>query len=220
MKHFSAKDLRELSTQLRCPFGAAGIELAENLNETNASMIDEALKALELEEGQRVLEIGPGNGAHISSVLELYHGLYYTGLDISADMIRECERINEIWISRGNARFMLYDGFSIDQGLGKFDRIFTVNTLYFWLEPIRYLTRLSELLSADGHLVICFGQKDYMENLPFVGAEFKLYNTHEFLKLIHDSPFEIEKISHYKEMTRSKTGDIVERHFSVAKCMK
>ena len=57
-----AKQAKALASQLKCPMGDTGQELAHSLNLGNLPMIVSALNALGIEEDDRILKAGPGNG--------------------------------------------------------------------------------------------------------------------------------------------------------------
>ena len=68
------------------PEGEKGIEIAEMMDATNISMTMESVAALELDDSNRILEIGHGNAGHLEQLLKLADDLNYTGLDISETM--------------------------------------------------------------------------------------------------------------------------------------
>ena len=77
----------------------------------------------------------------------------------------------------------VYDGQNIPFGEQSFDKIFTVNTLYFWKEPNTFLEEIYRVLRNNGTFVLTFGHKDFMSNLPFTQYGFQLYHTEDVEKL-------------------------------------
>ena len=125
-------DAREVARQLRNPEGADGLEIAERLNSTNAEMITTTIQTLGLSDNNTVLELGPGNGQHVSEVLAMAEGLDYVGLEISETMWAEAKARNSTPPPSTSIGFELYDGSVFPFGDEEFDRLFTVNTIYFW----------------------------------------------------------------------------------------
>jgi protein-L-isoaspartate O-methyltransferase len=72
-----------------------GLQVAENMHLTNFSMTAAAVKALELNTGEDVLEIGHGNAAHLEFVLNQSDEIRYSGLEIPQTMHEEAKRLNE-----------------------------------------------------------------------------------------------------------------------------
>ncbi|MCH5689623.1 class I SAM-dependent methyltransferase [Niabella sp. W65] len=104
------QELEQLAGQLRQPSGPAGIDVANMMNENNIGMTHHSINRLGLREGDRVLELGHGNGGHIDYLMSQAGTLQYTGLEMSELMMEEARRINQKWIGNGQAAFYLYNG--------------------------------------------------------------------------------------------------------------
>ena len=88
-------ELKILAQNLANPHGEKGIEIGEMMNATNISMTLESIKALVIDDGQQILEIGHGNAAHLKSIMSIAKNLRYTGIDISETMHNEAKRLNK-----------------------------------------------------------------------------------------------------------------------------
>ena len=213
---YTENDLKKLASQLRNPTGEGGKEVAVLMNEGNIEMTKAAIKALNLKFGQTVLELGHGNADHLPLVLNEAEFLNYFGLDISETMKAEAERINKKWIDKRSAFFSLYDGSNIPFKNKTFDAIMTVNTIYFWENPVHLLKELIRVLKPGGRLSVAFGKKSFMQNLPFVKYDFQLYSDEDFKELALKTDFNEIEIQSGTDSTISKTGEPVEREFHVA----
>ena len=87
------KELQELASQLKCPNGIKGVEVADLMNETNISMTLHSIDRLNLLDNDSILELGHGNCAHLPYVLQQKKNLTYHGLEISELMYKEAKRI-------------------------------------------------------------------------------------------------------------------------------
>lgn len=199
------KDLKILAQNLANPQGEKGIEIGEMMNATNIGMTLESIKTLLLEDGEKILEIGHGNAGHLKSILDKAKELKYTGIDISETMNKEAGNLNKEF--KDQAEFILYEGKKLPFEDGVFDKIFTVNTVYFWENPVDFLNEIYRVLKDSGTFVLTFGQKDFMEKLPFTAYDFRLYNNSELEELISQSHFKRMKISEKEEEIKSKTGN-------------
>ncbi|MCS3532242.1 class I SAM-dependent methyltransferase [Chryseobacterium sp. JUb7] len=199
------EDLKILAQNLANPQGEKGIEIGEMMNATNIGMTLESIKTLLIEDDEMVLEIGHGNAAHVKSILNKAQNVKYTGIDISETMHHEAKRLNEEF--KNQANFVLYEGTKLPFEDQTFDKIFTVNTVYFWEQPIEYLNEIYRVLKDSGTFVLTFGQRDFMEKLPFTQFDFTLYNTDEMEETVSKSHFKRMKISEKEEQVKSKTGD-------------
>lgn len=214
------KDLEELASQLGHPKGEKGIEIADMMNATNIGMTRHAIASLELSGHEAVLELGHGNAAHVRQVLDPHPAVHYDGLELSELMHAEAKKINRDFIKAQQAAFHLYDGRRIPFSDGHFDRIFTVNTIYFWSDPPALLAEFYRVLKADGKLCITFAQESFMKTLPFTAYGFELYSTDKLEKLLAKSAFRIQKTESQMEQVRSKMGDLVDREFTTVTLCK
>lgn len=207
------KKLRELAVQLRHPQGEKGIEIADMMHETNINMTLHSVSCLNIQDHDRVLELGHGNCGHLPDILGKNKEAAYFGLETSELMYREAMRINESFVQENQAFFHLYDGLYIPFPDHYFHKIFTVNTIYFWTKPEFLLSELYRVLKENGILCITFADEDFMQTLPFTRFGFELYSTEKVNKLIEKTPFQILKTSTETETIKSKTGGLTNRIF-------
>lgn len=212
--------LKSIAQQLSCPSGEAGVEMGIMMNDTNIGMTLESIKALQLEAGHKVLELGHGNAGHLVSLLVQAEGLKYYGLEVSTTMHDEAAHINQAFIQKKQAVFSLYEGEKIPFVDEYFDRIFTVNTLYFWQNPVDFLNEIHRVLKKDGCAVITFAHKEFMQTLPFTQYVFQLYGKEDFEKLVAQTAFAQLEILERSENIKTKMGEDANRTYSVARLIK
>ncbi|MET3036966.1 class I SAM-dependent methyltransferase [Chryseobacterium sp. NRRL B-14859] len=207
-------ELKILAQHLANPKGEKGIEIGEMMNATNISMTLESVRTLLIEDNEQILEIGHGNAAHLKNILSLAKGLQYTGVDISETMHNEARRINQEFEKQ--AHFVLYGGEKLPFEDQSFDKIFTVNTVYFWKNPVEFLNEIYRVLKKNGTFVLTFGQREFMEKLPFTAYDFTLYSNSEMEQLVSKSNFKRMKISEKEEEIKSKTeNETIQRIYTV-----
>ena len=80
--------LRAIAAQLAHPDGEAGIAMGHTMNDSNTGMVLRTIAALEVQDGDRVLELGHGNCIHLESLLAGKSDVRYHGLEISGTMHR------------------------------------------------------------------------------------------------------------------------------------
>lgn len=214
-KKLTKEELKQLEIQLRCPKGEIGKIVAKNMNESNIDMTLTSINSLKIKDGNTVLEIGHGNCAHLNEVLKQAKNIQFFGLEISETMLNEAKRINSAFSTKNNITFQLYDGENLPFKNNIFDKIFSVNTLYFWKHPIKMLNEIDRVLKKDGVFALTFAQKKLMKSLPFVKDKFTLYDTIDLIPLISKSNLKIKKIIDREKMVTSKDGKLVNRHYSM-----
>lgn len=206
--------LKILAQNLAHPQGEKGIEIGEMMNETNIGMTLESIQTLLIEDNEHILEIGHGNAGHVRNILNKAIDVKYTGIDISETMHHEAIKLNKDF--ENQAEFVLYEGTELPFKDKTFDKIFTVNTVYFWEKPKDFLNEIYRVLKDNGTFVLTFGQRDFMEKLPFTQFGFTLYNTGEMEETVSKSYFKRMKISERQEEVKSKTGEeTITRNYTI-----
>jgi ubiquinone/menaquinone biosynthesis C-methylase UbiE len=198
-------ELKILAQNLANPQGEKGIEIGEMMNATNIGMTLESIRTLLIEDNEHILEIGHGNAGHLKSILAMAKNIQYTGIDISETMHQQAKSLNKAF--ENQADFVLYEGKKLPFQDKAFDKICTVNTVYFWEEPIEFLNEIYRVLKDNGTFVLTFGQRDFMETLPFTEYNFTLYSNDEMEEVVSKSHFKRMKISEKEEEITSKTGN-------------
>ena len=213
-------DSQELERQLSCPSGQTGIEVAKEMNETNMGMTLNTIDVLDLQDHQSVLELGHGNCGHLNKLMAKASGIQYSGLELSDTMFHEARRVNQNLVGDNERMFQRYNGIDIPFEDDTFDRIMTVNTLYFWSSPAAFLNEIGRVLKPGGYCVIAYVQKEFMKKLPFVSDIFRLYDDNDLQELVGKSNLKLVQIVPGTEQVRIRSGELVERTYSMAKLGK
>lgn len=212
--------LKELASQLRLPNGVKGVEIGDMMNEANINMTRHSIDQLDILDNETILELGHGNCKHLPYVLQQKSKLTYHGLETSELMNKEAKRINHQFTDRRQAFFHLYDGLKVPFADNYFDKIFTVNTIYFWADPKCLMSELYRVIKPNGILNITYAQQDFMKQLPFTQFGFTLYDNEKIKQLIDITPFKMLGSNTQTEAVKSKTGDLVKREFTTLKLKK
>lgn len=210
-KEWNDEELKEVASQLSSPNGEAGKKTGERMAASNENMINRTISCLRLGSGEKVLEIGQGNGSHVGLLMAQATALEYTGIDISDTMIAEASRINAELLESGQVSFAVSDGEHLGFPADTFQKIFTVNTLYFWKDPRAYAAEIFRVLKPGGRFCITFADKKFMEQLPFTKWEFQLYDPQMVSQLLEAAGFHIIEVIEEKDNTRSNLGAAVQR---------
>lgn len=208
------EELQAIASQLKHPTGEKGVEMANMMNETNINMTRNSIENLHIEPGNTILELGHGNAGHLEFIFDQAENIKYYGLEMSELMFQEARQINRNFVSQKQAFFSIYDGTEIPFEDNLFNKVFTVNTIYFWQEPEKLLSEIYRVLQPKGILCITFAEESFMKQLPFTQFEFELYSTEKAEKLIEKSPFKIINKETLTEKVKSKTGELVDRAFT------
>jgi len=88
LKDKSKKELKELESQLNCPTGEKGKEIAKEMNNSNIDMTIASIEAIKIKDNNIILEIGHGNCGHLNEVLKQAENIHFFGLEISETMFK------------------------------------------------------------------------------------------------------------------------------------
>lgn len=158
------EQLNQLAQQLRCPYDEEGITVGKLLDDTNKGMILESIKSLDIQNKHRILELGYGNASHLPEILKQACDVKYFGMEISDVMQQQAVTINAKYVKKMMASFQIYDGQKVPYVLNFFDRIITVNTIYFWENPSALLNDIYRVLKPNGIFVVSFAKSSFMKN--------------------------------------------------------
>ncbi|MEZ0181218.1 class I SAM-dependent methyltransferase [Flavobacterium oncorhynchi] len=208
------EELQAIASQLKLPTGEKGIEMGNMMNETNINMTRHSIQNLNISNENKILELGHGNAGHVEFLFEQAENLKYYGLEMSELMFQEARQINRNFVSQKQAFFSLYEGNKVPFENDFFDKIFTVNTIYFWQKPEELLAEIYRVLKPNGNFCLTFAEEDFMKKLPFTQFEFELYSTEKAQELIKKTPFKIVYTETQTEKVKSKTGELVDRAFT------
>jgi ubiquinone/menaquinone biosynthesis C-methylase UbiE len=181
-------DSKTLAGQLRQPEGQLGVKVGENMNKGNRLMNIETIKQLDITDNDDILEIGMGNGFFVKDIVSSARNVRYTGCDFSETMIKEATGLNNSLSS--SVRFFLSDAGHLPFDDLSFDKIFTVNTVYFWEDAKKVLKEISRLLKPDGIFVVTLRPKHVMDQLPVVKHGFVTFTKDEIVQLLQENNFE------------------------------
>ncbi len=213
-------DFEAVAAQLRKPIGEFGLKIASKMNETNHFMNLATLEHLDIKPEEELLEIGMGNGYFLKDIFAKANNVKYTGCDFSSTMIEEASLLNKQFVENGQAQFIECTSHSLPFKDNFFDKIFTINTLYFWENPLMDLKEIVRVLKVDGEFSIVIRPKFIMETLPFTPFGFTLYNKLDLEKLLIEAGLKNISFSEIDEPVQELNGQLVEMKMLIATVMK
>jgi len=112
------------------------------------------LSLLDLKPGDRVLEIGCGPGVALDIASRMAPGGLVLGLDHSEVMVRQAERRNARAIRDGRIQVLLSSAERLPPFDQPFDKIFSINSIHFWKNPVESIRHLRQWLAPSGVLAL------------------------------------------------------------------
>ena len=198
-----------LVAQLRKPTGEFGLEVAANMNVCNREMNLSAIDALNIQTGETILEIGFGNGLFAKDVLNVAAGVRYIGCDYATEMVKAASINNRELTTRGAANFLEARIEQMPLHSYSVNKIFTVNTLYFWDDLDAAFEEMKRLLIAGGLLAIAFRPESCLRQYPASNFGFTHFSSVQVENLLNEYGFTVQQVIHETEPETEILGRIV-----------
>lgn len=179
-----------IARQLRKPSGFIGKVLtARLLNRVNAPMNQLTLQLLDLNADDHVLEVGFGGGDLINRMASAVTRGRIAGVDFSPEMVEVCARRFAPLVAAGQVELRCASAEDLPYGAEHFTKACTVNTIYFWPDPLVALAELRRTLRDSGRLVVSFNPQATAQKLPYTRHDFRLYDAHQVQHLLEEVGF-------------------------------
>ena len=191
--------MKKLAKQLRKPSGRMAKKVGRKMNESNGSMYDSTLDAMQLAEGDSILEIGFGNGKFFDKIFSRKNDLHLSGLDYSAEMINEARSHNKDAIDAGRLTLRYGNSDKIPFPNSSFDKVFCINVVYFWEDPRKHLQEIHRVLKPGGKFYSVMRDKKTMLQMPFAKYGFTRYEQEEWESILRNNHFSIDIVKRIEE---------------------
>lgn len=181
-----------LVSQFRQPKGMlgnlAGVIMANR--PSNVARNQWTVDLLDLQTDDRVLEIGFGPGIAIQCAASLVSAGSIVGIDHSKAMLRQASKRNASAIAEGRIQLFLGLLENLPPYEAPFTKIFSVNVVQFWEEPIKEFRKLRSMLASEGLLA-----STYMARNKNASNENSRAKAEEIEQLLRQAGFNSIKIS-------------------------
>ncbi|MEZ2331126.1 class I SAM-dependent methyltransferase [Mesorhizobium sp. RCC_202] len=178
---------RFIARQLSHPKGLLGRMMGLLMNRHNAQMNAFAVRQLNVQPGDRILEIGFGGGLTLPRLLEM--PLCVTGIDRSQQMVRQASAKFRRSIQNGRADFRVGTVEALPFQAANFSNVITVNTVYFWTSLGAGCSEIHRVLAPGGRAIIGFLPKEYMAPMNMPVDIFTLRAVDEVRTALHHAGF-------------------------------
>ena len=215
----SKLELAVLARQLAKPEGEVGRAVGDYMSQHNANVSAAAWKRLELQTGDRVLEVGFGNGKLIPPLLALAPDLAYTGIDISETMLAEAQAFNRGLLDAKRIDLRLASVEAMPFPDRAFDRAAIVNTIYFLPNPGLALAELHRVLRPGGVLAAAGITPEAAAGLPITQHGFRVYDEPRLKEMLGAAGFHAVDIAIHRETTARVDGGTHDRTYQVLRAV-
>lgn len=188
---------RFMASQLRQPRGWFGsLVMGRFLNRVNERIVEETIALLKVEPEHQVLEVGFGGGSGLRRIARQATTGVIRGVDLSPEMIAHAKRRFRREIAAGRLQVQLGDVAHLPFPDAEFDRVFTINTIYFWPDVLQGLREICRVLKHDGRAAISIRSKEKMQKHAVTKHGFQLFSPEEVAELMGQSGFRRIHVDH------------------------
>lgn len=145
-----------IARQGRRPSGLLGMLVAGIMAQETAPENDAALRLLDLQPADDLLELGSGHGATLARAAGQAREGRLCGVDFSPVMHRHAQARNRALVRQGRLSFHLAATDRLPFADRCFDKALSVHTVYFWEDPAAHLAEARRVLRPGGRLVLGF----------------------------------------------------------------
>ncbi len=147
---------RLLGSQWGCPSGPLGWFVGKLMERGNAAMNELGLEALDVQQGDAVLEVGFGPGVALERIAEQADGGFAAGVEPSELMVRQAARRLRSYVDAGRAELRAGSSSDIPYPDATFDRVLSANTIYFWEDLASGFREIRRVVKPGGRFVLVF----------------------------------------------------------------
>ena len=194
-----------LRSQFGSPSGLFGsLFVAPFLNATNMAFIRTSVELLGLKPDDRVLDIGFGGGYSLLALAERIPNGQVGGVDHSRDMVDAAASLIRARKLQARIRVRWGNVVKLPFAARTFDKVFTVNTIYYWPDLSLGLREITRVLKPGGRLMVGFRSPASLRLVTLAWDNFKRYEPQEVAAAMRNVGFRLLRVEH---PTLSQTPD-------------
>lgn len=182
------KLLYAIGKQCGNPRGIVGRIMTFGMNRTNGAMYKAIIANSGFTKDNTVLDIGFGNGYFIRQLYKKVKCNIF-GVEISQDMLNNASARNKQGIEAGDIKLSLGDCCDLSFAEGSFDKVTTMNTIYFWSDTEKGMSEIYRVLKEGGSFTNAVFDERMLKRLPFTKNVFHYFNKEDYERLGRQAGF-------------------------------
>lgn len=130
------------------------------MEEGHSDVVQQVIETMDVRAGDQILDLGCGNGWATRLLAQLAPGSQAIGVDAAPAMIARAEELHSFTI---RARYEKSTFEELDFPDGKFQRVFSMEALYYSAEPAKVIAEMHRLLSEGGTadiVIDCYRERE------------------------------------------------------------
>ena len=187
------KIYKYIARQFGNPTGFGGKISTLIMNFLNKKLYKAIVENLHIRTTDTILDIGFGNGYLIRRLSNKNLQKIY-GIEISPDMLKVATKKSRKKIEQGKVELLLADVQNLPFENDLIDKIYTINTVYFWRDINRGFAEIKRVLKPNGVFLNVIYLKDWLDKLPVTQYGFSKYTAEQIENITIENGLKIERI--------------------------
>jgi SAM-dependent methyltransferase len=186
-----------LRSQFGKPSGLFGaLVMGPLLNVANTRLVNTAIELLEPQPKDKILDIGFGGGYSLAAMAGAVTRGEIVGIDHSREMVASAAGLIERKRLGSRVKVQTGDVAELPFPAGTFDKVLTVNCLYYWPDLVGSLREIARVMKRRGCLAVGFRSPASLGPLTHGWEGFRLYEPGELAEIMRKSRFEVLAVEH------------------------
>ncbi|QQO08751.1 class I SAM-dependent methyltransferase [Breznakiella homolactica] len=182
--------IKYVAEQFARPEGIGGTVSTFIMNRMNRKQYQAVSGNIHIKPDETILDIGFGNGYMIKKLNELRPRRIY-GIEISEDMVRKGRKK---FMDAANVTVLKADIAELPMEDRTIDKIYTINTCYFWNDAGKSFSEIKRVLRENGLFLNAFYTKNWLDTLEYTNHGFKKYTLEELAEMTGRYGFRVKDI--------------------------
>ena len=170
-----------IGSQFGNPRGFVGKVCCIIMNVINNAMYNKTVSLIDAGNGQKVLDIGYGNG-YLLHQLDKKQKLELYGVDISEDMLITATKRNKKAQEEGRLHLEVGDCCNLRFEDNTFSAVSSINTVYFWNDVVKGLSEIKRVMTSGACFYNVVYTKEWLDALEYTKKGFKKFEPEELVE--------------------------------------
>lgn len=194
-----------IGSQFGNPRGFVGKVCCFLMNVINQAMYKKTVSQMEVAAGEKVLDIGYGNG-YLLRKLDKKQDLELFGVDISEDMLLAATKRNKRAATANRLHLEVGDCCNLRFDDNTFAAVSSINTVYFWSDIVKGLSEIRRVMLDGANFYNVVYTKEWLDTLKYTEKGFKKFEPEELVEFGKQAGFEAIEI---KPIVKGKSFAVI-----------
>jgi len=182
-----------ISRQFSNPSGVGGKIASFIINRHNTEMYEETARILNIDNSDHILDIGCGNGYMLNLLAKRFNA-NFDGIDISESILKSAQKRNRKFVQNGKMSFSVGVADKMPFKNSTFDKICTLNTVYFWEDLNATMQEICRIMKPNGLFVNTLFTNETLSRFPHTKYGYRFFIEAQLIEAARYSGFDVSTV--------------------------